>query len=262
MANFEMRVTEYMSSPVETIRIGQSLVAANALFSEQGVSALGVINDAGELKGVVSRTDLLHAAVFAQGETFRVPDRPVEEIMKSPALQLSPDARLTEAAKVMLKEHVHRIFVASGGKPEGVVSTRDLMRAVREKRLKTPISEIASGSVVKVNADEPIALAVDRLEASNKHGLVVVEGDFPVGIFDQACALDARRLPPGTARRLPPGTAVENAMNVRILILPAGMGMGRAAEQALGMNVRRILIENDRGVTGIVGGLDFARVMG
>ena len=90
MANFEMRVTEYMSSPVETIRIGQSLVAANALFSEQGVSALGVINDAGELKGVVSRTDLLHAAVFAQGETFRVPDRPVEEIMKSPALQLPP----------------------------------------------------------------------------------------------------------------------------------------------------------------------------
>ena len=39
------------------------------------------------------------------------------------------------------------------------------------------------------------------------------------------------------------------------------MALGRAAQQALGMNVRRILIEDDRGVTGIVGGLDFARVM-
>ncbi|RLB43405.1 MAG: hypothetical protein DRH30_03135 [Deltaproteobacteria bacterium] len=253
MANFRMPVTEYMTSPVETIDIGQSLVAANALFSEQGVSALGVVNDDGELKGVVSRTDLLHAAVFTQGETFRVPDRPVEEIMKSPALQVSPDADLTAAARLMLKEHVHRIFVTSGDKPVGVVSTRDLMRAVREKRLKTPISEIASGSVVKIRADETIALAVDRLELSNKHGLVVVEEGFPVGIFDQACALDARRLPPSTA--------VENAMNVRILILPAGMALSRAAEQALGMNVRRILIEDDRGVTGIVGGLDFARVM-
>ncbi|MBW2212208.1 MAG: CBS domain-containing protein [Deltaproteobacteria bacterium] len=253
MANFRMPVTEYMTSPVETIDIGQSLVAANALFSEQGVSALGVVNDDGELKGVVSRTDLLHAAVFTQGETFRVPDRPVEEIMKSPALQVLPDADLTEAARLMLKEHVHRIFVTSGDEPVGVVSTRDLMRAVREKRLKTPISEIASGSVVKIRADETIALAVDRLELSNKHGLVVVEEDFPVGIFDQACALDARRLPPSTA--------VENAMNVRILILPAGMALSRAAEQALGMNVRRILIEDDRGVTGIVGGLDFARVV-
>ena len=59
-----------------------------------------------------------------------------------------------------------------------------------------------------------------------------------------------------------PGLAVENAMNVRILILPAGMTLARAAEQALGMNVSRILIEDDRGVTGIVGGLDFARAMG
>jgi CBS domain-containing protein len=253
MANFEMPVTEYMTSPVETIPIGESLIAANALFAEQGVSALGVVDDAGELKGVVSRTDLLHAAVYTHGETFRVPDRPVEEIMNSPAVQVSPGARLAEAARLMLNKRVHRIFVTSGGKPEGVVSTRDLMRAVREKRIKTPISEIASSSVVKVKADDTIALAVDRLDLSNKHGLVVVEGDFPIGIFDQACALDARRLPPSTA--------VENAMNVRILILPAAMGLGRAAEQAIGMNVRRILIENDRGVTGIVGGLDFARVM-
>ncbi len=254
MANFEMPVTDYMTSPVETLRIGDSLIDANAMFQEQGVSALGVVNDAGVLKGVVSRTDILHAAVFTHGETFRVPDRPVEEIMQSPAIQVSPDAPLSEAAKLMLKNHVHRIFVSSRGEPEGVVSTRDLMQAVREKRIGTPISEIASDSIVKVAADDPIALAVDRLDASNKHGLVVVEGDFPVGIFDQACALESRRLPPSTA--------VEHAMNVRILILPAGMGLGRAAEQALVMNVRRILIENPRGLTGIVGGLDFARVMG
>ncbi len=253
MANFEMPVTEYMTRPVETLRVGQSLVAANALFSERGVSALGVVDASGQMKGVVSRTDILHAAVYGEGETFHVPDRPVEEIMKSPALQVAPTAHLAEAAKLMLKEHVHRVFVTTDGKPEGVVSTRDLMRAVREKRLKTPISEVASGSVVKIKADDPIAQAVERLELSNKHGLVVVEEDFPVGIFDQACAIDARRLPPSTA--------VENSMNVRILILPARMAIGRAAERALSMNVRRILIEDDRGITGILGGLDFARIM-
>lgn len=254
MANFETPVTEYMTAPVETVRIGESLIAANELFAGQGVSALGVVNDDGVLKGVISRTDVLHAAVYTHGETFRVPDRPVEELMKSPALQLGRDAPLAEAAKMMLKNHIHRVFVTTDGRPEGVISTRDLMRAVREKRIKTPIAEIASGSVVKVKADDPIALAVDRLELSNKHGLVVVEGDFPVGIFDQAAALESRRLPPNTA--------VEHAMDVRILILPREIGMGRAAEQALGMKVRRILIEDDRGVTKIIGGLDFARVMG
>ena len=254
MANFEIPVTEYMTSPVETVPIGESLVVANELFGGQGVSALGVVDGAGVLKGVISRTDVLHAAVYTHGETFRVPDRPVEELMKSPALTVGADAPVAQAAKLMLKNRVHRVFVTENEKPVGVLSTRDLMRAVREKRLKTPISEIASGSVVKVKADDPIALAVDRLELSNKHGLVVVEGSFPVGVFDQASALEARRLPPGTA--------VEHAMDVRILILPGGIGMGRAAEQALGMNVRRILIEDDMGVNAIVGGLDFARVMG
>ena len=254
MANFEMPVTEYMTSPVETVRIGESLVAANELFAGQGVSALGVVNDDGVLKGVISRTDILHAAVYTHGETFRVPDRPVEELMKSPALAVTPDASVADAAKLILKNRVHRVFVTRDGRPEGVISTRDLMRAVREKRLKTPIAEIASGSVVKVRADDPIALAVDRLDLSNKHGLIVVEGDFPIGVFDQACALESRRLPPNTA--------VEHAMDVRILILPREIGIGRAAEQALSMNVRRILIEDDRGATAIVGGLDFARAMG
>jgi len=254
MANFEMPVTEYMTSPVETVCIGESLVAANELFAGQGVSALGVVNDDGVLKGVISRTDILHAAVYTHGETFRVPDRPVEELMKSPALSMTLDASVADAAKLMLKNRVHRVFVTRDGRPEGVISTRDLMRAVREKRLKTPIAEIASGSVVKVRADDPIALAVDRLDLSNKHGLIVVEGDFPIGVFDQACALESRRLPPNTA--------VEHAMDVRILILPREIGIGRAAEQALSMNVRRILIEDDRGATAIVGGLDFARVMG
>ena len=150
MPNFEMPVTEYMSSPVEVIRIGESLITANELFAGQGVSALGVVDGQGVLKGVISRTDVLHGAVYTHGETFRIPDRPVEELMKSPALQVGPEAPLARVAKLILKHRVHRVFVSTDGKPEGVVSTRDLMRAVREKRLKTPIREIASGSVVKV----------------------------------------------------------------------------------------------------------------
>ena len=78
MANFEMPVTDYMTTPVETVRIGESLIAANELFAGQGVSALGVVDEDGVLKGVISRTDILHAAVYTHGETFRVPDRPVE----------------------------------------------------------------------------------------------------------------------------------------------------------------------------------------
>ena len=253
MANFDIPVTEYMTVSVEALRVGASLPEADARLAGGGFSALPVVDDDGQLRGVVSRTDLLHAAEYTRENVFRLPNRSVEELMMSPAVQVDPESKLSSAARLMLKHRVHRVFVAEAGRLEGVVSTRDLMRAVADKRLKSPISEIASGSIVKVTTEDPATLAVDRLDMSNKHGLVVVQGVFPVGIFDQSCAL--------RSRHLPSRTLVEDVMNPRILILPPTVPLGRAASQALSMNVRRILIEDDRGVTGIVSGLDFARVM-
>ena len=58
-----------------------------------------------------------------------------------------------------------------------------------------------------------------------------------------------------------PGLLDDAWRPVLVPALGGGPPSRRAAEQALSMNVRRILIEDDRGVTGIVGGLDFARVM-
>ena len=253
MANFDMQVTEYMSSPAETIPVGSSLVEADARMTASGISALAVLDADGRTVGVISRTDLLHAAQYTKGQAFVLPERPIEELMMSPAVVVSPSDKVSTAARAMVKNRVHRVFVTGPGGVEGVLSTRDLMRAVADKRLKTAISEIAASSIVKVQANDTIAMASDRLEVSNKQGLVVVDGPYPVGIFDQRCALDSRRLPHDTP--------VDQVMDVRFLVLPPGMGLGRAAAQAIAMNTRRILIEDELGVSGIVGGLDFAKVM-
>ena len=105
-----------------------------------------------------------------------------------------------------------------------------------------------------IATEEELALAVDRLDRANKQGLVVVEGAWPVGIFDQAAAL--------AARGLEPEERVEEAMNLSVLVLPGHIPLARAAAQALAMHVRRILILDDRGLRGIVSGLDFARAVG
>ena len=55
MANFETPVTDYMTTPVETVRIGESLITANELFAGQGVSALGVVD--GIRYGISGRGD-------------------------------------------------------------------------------------------------------------------------------------------------------------------------------------------------------------
>ncbi len=252
MTNFAVAASEYMSSPIRMVDAGTPAEEAERLMSQHEISALGV-SRGGELVGVVSRTDLLSSSSAEPGETFRVSEDPVESLMTPDPVIVSDDTPLSEIAKIMLKSRIHRVFVEEGGKPSGVVSTKDLMRAVFEKGVRTAIIEIATKSIVKVKPDDPLSLAVDRLEASNKHGLVVADEQWPLGTFSQTDALQSRAMDPRTP--------MEEVMDPRILVVPAGLSMRRAAHQALTMNVRRIILIEDQGVAGIVSTYDFARIV-
>jgi CBS domain-containing protein len=182
-----------------------------------------------------------------------VSDDPVGDLMTTNPITVSVDEPLSRIARTMLKERIHRVFVERDGEPVGVVSTKDLMRAVLAKRVKTPIIEIATKSIVRVSPDDSLSLAVDRLEASNKHGLLVVDDTWPLGTFSQTDAL--------AARARDPRTPVEDVMNLRFLVVPARLAMYRAAHQALTMNVRRIVLVDDDGLVGVVSTFDFARIV-
>jgi CBS domain-containing protein len=252
MANFNVPAYDYMTSPILTVDANASARLADDLVREHQVSALGVTDDKGDLIGIISRTDLLDSSSAEPGETFRVADGPVSELMTPDPVTAPVDTPLARIAKMMLDGRIHRVFLTRDDEPVGVVSTRDLMRAVYDKRVRIPAVEIATRSTVRVNADDPIALAVDRLERSNKHGLIVVDEGWPIGTFSQRDALEARAHDPRTP--------VDEVMNLRILVLPAKTALHRAAQQAMAMNVRRILLVEDE-IVGVVSTFDFARVV-
>ncbi len=251
MSKFAVAASEYMSSPIRTVDVGTSADDAERLLTEHDISALGVIHE-GSLVGVVSRTDLIDTSSGEPHETFRVSKEPVGKLMTPDPVIVSEDTPLSEIARVMLKSHMHRVFVEVDGEPKGVVSTKDLMRAVFDARVRSPISEIATKSIVKVKPEDTLSLAVDRLEASNKHGLVVADAQWPLGTFSQADAL--------SSRAMDPRTPVEEVMNPQILVVPANLALYRAAHQALTMNARRIILVDD-GVVGIASTYDFARIV-
>ena len=253
MTHFKMPVAQYMSTPLFSVAPNTSAIEAERMLETHLVSALAVQEADGSLVGVVSRTDLLDAAAGETGETFRLPDVPVKDLMTKDPVRVDAGEPLENVARVMLKSHIHRVFVEKEGAVTGVLSSRDLMRAVKDRREATPAIEIATKSTVRVKVDDTISLAVERLDVSNKHGLIVVDGEWPVGTFSQVDALRAR------ARD--PRTAVEEVMNLLILVLPPNIPVYRAAGQALALGVRRILLVDDR-VEGVLSTFDFARVMG
>ncbi|MCG8417695.1 MAG: CBS domain-containing protein [Proteobacteria bacterium] len=256
MSNFTMPVSLYMSAPIHAIVSGDTLQSAYRHLREFAVSSLAVLDDKGLLSGVISRTDLLRVGRYQAGSRrdaglLTLPDRAVDDLMTRDVLTVAPNDGVDVACQAMIRRGVHRVFVTNKGVVEGVFSTREVMQAIADKRLNTPIGDCMSKPLFTIRAQEPISLATERLEKARITGLVVVEDDWPVGVFTQVEAL--------ASRDMPRQTAVEVAMNAAIICMPIDTRMFRAAQQALAMRVRRIIVSKKRDMEGIVTGIDFAR---
>lgn len=256
MSHFAVPVSEVMTSKVVSITSNTSMPEAYELLKGSAFSALAVVDgDAQNLIGVLSRSDLLRVGRVQSGRRpdaalLTLPERPIAEVMTANPLTVDPAAPLAAAAKLMARRSVHRVFVVEGSRLVGVVSTRDVMQTVADNQMNNPISEFMSKPLFTIRATEPISLAADRLEKARVSGLVVVDDEWPVGVFTQADAL--------LSREMPRTTAVEEVMNPAMICVPEDSKMHRAAAQALAMHARRIIACRNREAVGILSGLDFA----
>ncbi len=257
MAKFDVPVSLYMSSPIVAIRTRDSLERARSMLADHEVSALPVVDEKDRVVGILSRTDLLRVGRREAGSRpgaalLMLPDRNAGDEMTHEVAILSHEASIADAAGVMTQKRIHRVVIEDDGVPVGIFSTRDVMRVIREKRLNLPLSEIMSSPLFTVRHSEPLSLATDRLPKARVTGLVVVEGEWPVGIFAQEEAL--------AARDLPLDTPVEDAMSPAILVLDETLPVHRAAAQAGALDVRRIVVSRNGKPVGIVSGIDFAEL--
>lgn len=258
MSNFHVPVKLYMTQPVLSVRPDASLEEAYDVMVEGRISSIPVLDQGRLLVGLISRSDLLRIGREESGsrsdaDVLAFPERPVSDAMTQDVLTTSPDMTLEAAARTMVKNRIHRVVVTEDGKAVGVLSTRDLMRAIDEKGTNEPVSDFMSSPVFTIRAEEGLGMAVERLEKARVSGLVVVEDQWPVGVFTQTEALEARYL-----RR---STAVGDVMSPRILTLSPRTRLHRAAAQAASTGVRRVVVQEGEKLVGILSGLDFARAV-
>lgn len=136
-------VTAVMASPVVTVEAEAPVRALLRLFAAAGIGAAPVVNGRGELVGVVSKTDVLRAvyedpSCASQGVENEIGDEPggseadsavrARHLMTPGPLTVGESASVAEAASLMAREHVHRLFVVgAAGTLAGVVSAMDLV---------------------------------------------------------------------------------------------------------------------------------------
>lgn len=258
MPAFATASREYATSPVQTVREDAKLASVEHQLTEHDISGLPVVDASGQPTGVITRTDLLRAGRVRVQNGHRtraldLPDAYVRDFMHVGVRTVDAGVPVSEAARVMVKHRVHRVYVMDGGALVGVLSTKDMMRVVADARVRTALSEVMSTSLVTVRASDPVSVAVDRMAAAHVSGLVVMDDEWPIGIFSQPEAI--------ASRSSPPSDRVEIWMDPAVLCLPSAMPLHRAAAQAIHTRARRVLVVDAKSVLGVISGLDFARAV-
>jgi CBS domain-containing protein len=144
-----MTVKDIMRSPVITVHQNASLQQAIAILSTRGVSGLPVLDDAGDMVGIVTEHDLIRAMLptyediassdaallsgnLMQMRVFAVRDNPVASIMTRNVVAVTEDTTILKAASTVILRKIKRLPVVRGNKPVGIVSRIDIAQAITQ----------------------------------------------------------------------------------------------------------------------------------
>lgn len=116
-----MKANEIMSTPVITTNGTSKLSSVKELFKKYNISSAPVVDEEGEIEGIISSTDL--AAVYND-------DLQVRNIMTSRSHVCAINARVQDVAKKMLDEKIHHIIVMDNGKIQGMISSLDVIKGL------------------------------------------------------------------------------------------------------------------------------------
>ncbi|MGQ9927517.1 MAG: CBS domain-containing protein [Chloroflexaceae bacterium] len=129
----ERLVGEVMHHGVLTCRRETPIQDVARQMSEQDVSALVVVNDEGNMIGLISRTDLVNARLYEQyWKHWR--GLTAGHIMVTDVVSVRPDDSVQDASRLMMERRIHRVVVVEdageGVKPIGVLSVTDVVRDI------------------------------------------------------------------------------------------------------------------------------------
>ena len=176
-------VGDVMTRLVVTASMDMPFRTLAALMDEHKISALPVLDDAGQVAGVVSESDLLRKAEFqndpaaehaprGHGRRARADGLTAGEVMTSPAVTITPQASVVAAARALDRRHVHHLVVADAdGTLVGIISAHDLLR-VYLRSDEDIRAEIVAGVIAGYLGCDPA-----RTEVAVRDGIVTLRGE-------------------------------------------------------------------------------------
>lgn len=118
--------SDVMIKDVLTVAETMPLKEVTKTFSEKRITGAPVTNEAGELVGVLSETDIIRKTTSIGAWSPKT----AGQIMTKPAVTVAPNETLQRVCELMFNRRIHRVVVAEGKQICGIITTMDILRAI------------------------------------------------------------------------------------------------------------------------------------
>ena len=126
MMKFPSNVGDAMSSPVITVDEETNVRDSAMLMTDKGIGSLIVLGD-GKPIGIVTKRDVIKRVV---SECKDPCGTKIRDIMTSPVITTSKDVGILSAMRTMREHQISQLLVLDGDRMVGIISERDLIKAV------------------------------------------------------------------------------------------------------------------------------------
>ena len=132
----QVTVRDWMHRGVMTCQPDTPVDEVAETLDAKDISALIVVDGAGDAIGVISRTDLVNGR-FIQPYLKHWRGMTAEHLMSKPVISVAPDTEIKTAVEMLHEKRIHRLVVveATAGhmRPVGILSVTDLAKHVASR---------------------------------------------------------------------------------------------------------------------------------
>ena len=152
---------ELMSSPVRTIRPSTTIGEAQRILLRYGHSGLSVVDESGQLVGMISRRDL----DIALRHDFS--HAPVKGFMTTNLKTITPQTTLPDIEALMVTYDIGRLPVLEGDRLVGIVTRTDVLRQLHQEKAlgSSPVRDpwsVSEATAQPARATCPLPSTVQR----------------------------------------------------------------------------------------------------
>jgi len=109
----------------------------------------------------------------------------VENVMRAPPVEALFSDTVSSVVNRMVAYKIGAVIIASGGKPMGIITERDILERVvnaNKDPSKTKAEEIMSKPIITIEYNEPVRNALKIMKDKNIRRLAVTRGGKLIGI--------------------------------------------------------------------------------